>query len=303
MDWAYTASGFLVGMLVGLTGVGGGSLMTPLLVLLFGFSPAVAVGTDLLFAAITKMGGIWVHGRRGNIEWKAVGLLASGSLPASILTIGLLRYMEASGWEADKFILPLIGVAVILTAFALLFKNQLVTWSQQRQGQTPRRAEPQLAPLREAFAAEAVIHSQQYEKANIEEIGRDTEIDVAAGRRGPRAYYLTISLGALLGFLVTLTSIGAGAIGVVALFLLYPLLPTVKIVGTDIAHAVPLTLVAGLGHMHMGNVDFALLGALLLGSLPGIYLGSHLSASIPEKLLRLILATMLILIGIKFISS
>lgn len=260
MDIAYSLSGFLVGVLVGLTGVGGGSLMTPLLVLLFNFSPAVAVGTDLLFASITKMGGIWVHGRRGTIEWKIVGWLCCGSLPASLLTLLLLNFMGAKGWKVDAFIVPAIGVAVILTAFALVFKAQLLEWSHQKHGHSPAWREQ---------------HGTTY----------------------------TVALGALLGFLVTLTSIGAGAVGVVALFLLYPLLPTVKIVGSDIAHAVPLTLIAGLGHMQMGNVDFVLLGSLLLGSLPGIYIGGHMSSAIPEKLLRLILATMLMLIGIKFVSS
>lgn len=257
MDWLYTVSGFGVGVLVGLTGVGGGSLMTPLLVLLFGFSPTTAVGTDLLFAAVTKMGGIWVHGRRGTIEWRVVGWLCAGSLPASLLTLKWLHYLDPQ--EANAIILPLMAVALFLTAVALVFKSQLMKFSNADGVWTRFRAR--------------------------------------------RINALTIFLGATLGFLVTLTSIGAGAVGVVALFLLYPLIPTVKIVGTDIAHAVPLTLVAGLGHLQMGNVDFLLLGSLLLGSLPGIYLGSHLSVKIPERVLRYILASMLVLIGIKFAAS
>ncbi|MEO5573400.1 MAG: sulfite exporter TauE/SafE family protein [Gammaproteobacteria bacterium] len=258
MEWAYTISGFAVGVIVGLTGVGGGALMTPLLVLLFGFAPAVAVGTDLLFASITKMGGVWVHGRRGTIEWKVVGQLASGSIPASLLTLVLLSYLDVK--QVNELIVPLMGVALLLTALALVFKSQLLKVSRQKESLTASWRERWLTPM-------------------------------------------TILLGFSLGFLVTLTSIGAGALGVVALFILYPLIPTVKIVGTDIAHAVPLTLVAGLGHLHMGNVDFALLGSLLLGSLPGIYLGSHLSVKIPEKVLRYMLASMLVLIGIKFVAS
>ncbi|HLA75809.1 MAG TPA: sulfite exporter TauE/SafE family protein [Gammaproteobacteria bacterium] len=258
MDWAYTLSGFAVGGLIGLTGVGGGSLMTPLLVLLFGFAPVTAVGTDLLFASITKMGGVWVHSRRGTIDWKVVGLLASGSIPASLLTLVLLNYMDAR--QANALIVPLMGVALLLTALALVFKAQLLRFSKQKE----------------------TLHISWRTRA-----------------LNP----MTIALGATLGFLVTLTSIGAGALGVVALFLLYPLIPTAKIVGTDIAHAVPLTLVAGLGHVHMGNVDFLLLGSLLLGSLPGIYLGSHLSVKIPERILRFVLASMLVLIGIKFVAS
>jgi len=258
MEWFYTLSGFAVGILVGLTGVGGGSLMTPLLVLLFGFSPAVAVGTDLLFASITKMGGVWVHSRRGTIEWKVVGLLASGSIPAALLTLVLLSYLDVK--QVNALIVPLMGVALLLTALALIFKAQLLKLSKQKESLTASWRDRWLNPM-------------------------------------------TVLLGFSLGFLVTLTSIGAGALGVVVLFVLYPLIPTVKIVGTDIAHAVPLTLVAGLGHVHMGNVDFVLLGSLLLGSLPGIYLGSHLSVKIPEKVLRYILASMLALIGIKFVAS
>ena len=137
MDWAYTLSGFVVGTLVGLTGVGGGSLMTPLLVLLFNVAPVTAVGTDLLFASITKMGGVWVHSRRGTVEWKVVGLLAAGSLPTSLLTLGFLKYLAAQGWHIDKLIVPLIGVAVLLTAVALVFKPQ-----QSRVRSTYRYASP-----------------------------------------------------------------------------------------------------------------------------------------------------------------
>jgi len=254
MDIAYTLSGLLVGILVGLTGVGGGSLMTPLLILL-GVPPVKAVGTDLLFASITKMGGVWVHGRRGTIDWRIVGLLAAGSLPASLLTLVLLHYLAEQGWQINALIIPLIGVAVILTALALIFKKQL--------------------------------QQHPWFKTRAHTAGLNTA---------------TIVTGAVLGALVTLTSIGAGAIGVVALFLLYPLIPTIRIVGSDIAHAVPLTLVAGLGHLQMGNVDFVLLGSLLLGSLPGIYIGSHLGVKIPENVLRLALASMLMLIGLKFIT-
>lgn len=254
MDIAYTIAGFAVGMLVGLTGVGGGSLMTPLLIL-FGVPPVKAVGTDLLFACITKVGGVWVHARKKTVDWRIVGLLAAGSLPASLAALVALHYLEARGWKVDVIIVPLIGVAVILTALALIFKTQL-----QRHPWFKTRSHP-------------------------------ASLNIS-----------TIVTGVVLGALVTLTSIGAGAIGVVALFLLYPLIATTKIVGSDIAHAVPLTLVAGLGHLGMGNVDFVLLGSLLLGSLPGIYLGSHLSVNIPEKVLRIALASMLMLVGLRLIA-
>lgn len=256
---AYIASGLLVGFLVGLTGVGGGSLMTPLLVFLFGFAPKTAVGTDLLFAAITKSGGVLVHHRNHqSVEWRIVALLGAGSIPASLVVIYLLEKV----FEKDEAITSLItlslGIALIFTAFALFFRRHLGRKS----------------------AMQRITHRERF------------------GRwQAP----LTIAVGVILGVLVTLSSVGAGALGTVTLLFLYPRLATVRIVGTDLAHAIPLTAVAGLGHLHMGNVDFELLGSLLIGSLPGIYFGSHLSAKIPERILQPILASVLLLIGAKFV--
>jgi hypothetical protein len=254
MDWLYTISGFFVGFIVGVTGVGGGSLMTPLLMLVFGIAPATAVGTDLLYAALTKMGGSWAHSRRGTVDWKVVRLLAMGSLPAALLSMALLHYLALDEKHLKTLITGMLSVALVLTALALLFKTYL-----QKLGSSPDGAVYEL-------------HAKHLPGA-------------------------TILTGAVLGTLVTLSSVGAGALGVVVLLFLYPRIPTAKIVGTDIAHAVPLTLVAGLGHAAMGTVDFGLLGSLLLGSLPGIWLGSHLGVKIPERILRPILATMLMLIG------
>lgn len=258
MDWGYTLSGLLVGILVGLTGVGGGSLMTPLLVFVFGIPPVKAVGTDLLFAAITKSGGVWIHSRLKTIEWRIVGLLAAGSVPASLLTTYGLQQIGVHNERLNTIITTALGFALILTSIALLFKDEF-----QQLGQR--------------------LSSQK----------------LSAWKRWRGA--ITIAAGVVLGILVTLTSVGAGALGAAILFFLYPGLPTVRIVGTDIAHAVPLTAVAGLGHLHMGTVDFVLLGSLLLGSLPGIYLGSRLSHRVPEKVMRPILASMLMLIGVKFV--
>ncbi len=254
MDWAYSLSGLIVGFIVGLTGMGGGSLMTPLLVLLFGVPPVTAVGTDLLYASITKAGGVWVHGRRGNVDWKIVGWLAAGSLPAAILTVWVLSLLHVRGGQVSVLISTVLGVALILTAVALLFRERLRRLSQER-----------------------------------------TRTDRAWGRR--HLVPFTLITGFALGVLVTISSVGAGVIGMAALFWLYPRLPSVKLVGSDIAHAVPLTALAGLGHLYMGSVDFTLLGYLLIGSLPGIYLGSHLSSKFPERILRPALAFMLILIG------
>ena len=259
MDFGYSVAGFIVGAIVGLTGVGGGSLMTPLLVLMFGIHPAKAVGTDLLYAAITKSGGTWVHARKGTVDWKITGLLASGSMPATAITLLLVHFYAPGGFgNSTKLISSVLGVALLLTAASLIFRSKLLAWAQAR-NKTPR--------------------SQQ---------ATDT---------------LTIITGVILGVLVSLSSVGAGALGVTALLFLYPKLPTVKIVGSDIAHAVPLTLVAGIGHWMMGSVDFELLGSLLVGSLPGIYIGSHLAVRIPEKVLRPSLAAILLFTGSKLIAN
>jgi len=250
MDWLHTLSGFAVGTIVGLTGVGGGSLMTPLLVLFFGVAPVTAVGTDLLFAAFTKTGGAWAHARRGNVDWSVVGWLAAGSVPASAVTLVLLHVFVPHPDGLSAVVSVALGLALIITAGALLFRERLRAWAARRD-----------AP------------------------------------RGASLPQRTIVVGAILGVLVTVSSVGAGALGVTALFFLYPGLAAARIVGTDIAHAVPLTLVAGLGHAAAGAIDWKLLVALLIGSLPGIWLGSALSQRIPERLLRAVLAGMLVLIG------
>lgn len=258
MEWAYTLSGLIVGFIVGMTGVGGGSLMTPLLVLGFGVSPATAVGTDLLYASITKIGGGWVHGRRGTVEWKVIGLLAAGSVPAALITVWMLKLIGVDDKSFANVITATLGVALILTALALIFKERLQRLGLKRE-----------AP--------------------------------SAGVQGHWLVAATVATGAVLGVLVTVSSVGAGALGAAALFFLYPRLTTVKIVGTDIVHAVPLTAVAGLGHASLGTVDFSLLGSLLLGSLPGIWLGSHVAGNIPERILRPVLAVMLAGIGGKLV--
>jgi len=253
----FILSGLVVGFIVGLTGVGGGSLMTPIL-LAFGIPATSAVGTDLLYAAVTKSGGVVVHSKKRNIDWRVTGLLAAGSVPAAAAT---LLALHLGGFETEKmnsFIKVTLGYTLVLTALAIVFKKKLVEYAHRNDVWITRMS------MREQAA-------------------------------------MTIGTGALLGVVVTITSIGAGAIGTVALFLLYPLLPTVRLVGTEIAHAVPLTLVAGLGHAGFGAVDWNLLGNLLIGSLPGIYLGSHLANSVADHYLRPALAGMLLLVGAKLV--
>jgi uncharacterized protein len=241
------AAGFAVGLLVGLTGVGGGALMTPLLISSFGVAPPVAVGTDLLYASITKTAGGWRHHVADHVDWPVVLRLAAGSLPAAALVLAIIAMLpENSTYVLAHWIrmglvvaLPVSGLAIVLYPFVT-------------------RTSP----------------------------GND------AGDVPPRTVP-TVIFGVVLGLLVTLTSVGAGAIGVTVLAALYPLLPAKRLVGTDIAHAVPLTLLGGLGHLSLGNVDTGLLLALLSGSIPGILVGARLAGLAPEWLLRPILAVTL----------
>ncbi|MES2238364.1 MAG: sulfite exporter TauE/SafE family protein [Pseudomonadota bacterium] len=255
---ALSLSGLIVGLLVGLTGVGGGSLMTPILVLLFGFKPATAVGTDLLYAAITKSGGSWVHHRHGNIDWRITGRLALGSVPAAAVSLVVLAHLGLEGHNTTRLITGALGVALLLTASSLLFRQRLLAFGRRYIGQALNERQTAL---------------------------------------------LTILVGTIVGTLVAWTSVGAGALGVTALTFLYPQLATRRIVGADIAHAVPLTLVAGMGHWYLGSVDMHLLLNLLIGSLPGIALGSHFAARVPERGLRSLLAAVLILVGSKLIFA
>jgi uncharacterized membrane protein YfcA len=252
IDPLHSLCGFGVGALVGMTGVGGGSMMTPLLVLVFGIHPAIAVGTDLLFAAITKTGGTLVHGLNQTVNWRITGRLAVGSVPAATVSLVVANRFGLLAKESNSVLISTaVGVALILTAVTLLFRARLV--------ELAARQLPKFGP------------------------------DRAAG--------LTILTGAVLGVLVSLTSVGAGAIGITGLIFLYPRLPTASIVGADLAHAVPLTLVAGLAHWMYGSVDEALLGSLLIGSLPGIGLGSYASTRVPERVLRTALAATLLVVG------
>ncbi|MGQ0742392.1 MAG: sulfite exporter TauE/SafE family protein [Alphaproteobacteria bacterium] len=246
----YSLSGFVVGVLVGMTGVGGGALMTPLLILLFGVHPATAVGTDLLYAAATKSGGTAVHGWARTINWRVVGRLAAGSVPMTALTLLVLAQLGIHGAAANKLITVVLGGALLATATVLILRKSIVAYYGEHVGKLDAR----------------------------------------------RTRWLTIATGAVLGVLVSISSVGAGALGVTALILLYPHLPIVRIVGSDIAHAVPLTLVAGTGHWWLGSVDWMLFGSLLVGSLPGIVLGSLASVRMPEIVLRVTLAGVLIIV-------
>jgi uncharacterized membrane protein YfcA len=247
-------------MVVGMTGVGGGALMTPILVLLFGVAPAAAVGTDLWFAALTKMVGGTVHQHHGGVDWQVFRRLALGSLPAAAVTLWWLHGSGAAQVRGG-FLLHALGAVLILTAVAMLFRQRIHAIGRSLRGEMPQRFK----------------------------------------RAQP---VLTVVAGATLGVLVTLTSVGAGALGTVMLLYLYPLRMTpARLVGTDIVHAIPLTLLAGAGHLAMGNVDFRLLGFLLLGSVPGVLLGSLLAARVPQAFLRGAISTVLVAVASKLLLS
>lgn len=254
-DALHAIAGLLVGVLVGLTGVGGGSLMTPLLVLLFGVNPKTAVGTDLLYAAITKIAGSAVHGSRETVDWRIFRRLAAGSIPAALLSLMVLRAAGNPPKTAEHVILLVLGVMLVLTAIATAFQKKLIAY--------------------------ATGHDPLYER---------------------NALVPTVVLGFILGVLVSISSVGAGAIGVTVLLMLYPKLPISRIVGTDIVHAVPLLLVAGAGHWFIGDVNGALLINLLAGSIPGVIVGSLLSSRAPDHILRPALAAVLLVSGIKLLT-
>lgn len=259
-DFAFIFAGFVVGMVVGLTGVGGGSLMTPILIFFFGVKPYLAVGTDLLFAAFTKMGGTVSLARQRLVPWRVVGQLCAGSIPASLITLWVLHRVGPANPEIQHFMTSTLGVALLLTAAATLYKVV-------RGRQLPRSVAP--GQLEHATRA--------------------------------RHWSLPLLFGAVIGTLVTLTSVGAGAIGVSVLLILFPLLPLPRIVAADIAYAVPLTLVAGMGHATLGSVDWPLLAQLLAGSLPGIWVGSRLMSRTPERLIRSVLSVLLAWAGAKLV--
>jgi uncharacterized protein len=261
VDIAFIFAGFIVGLIVGLTGVGGGSLMTPILIFGFGIKPYLAIGTDLLFAAFTKLGGTVNLARTKTVDWRIVASLCAGSIPAALITIYFLHSVGTTSPAVQKVMTTTLGFALLLTALATLYKA------------VKGKASP-----------------------------RDLSPEQLVAATKPRHWALPVLFGALIGALVSVTSVGAGAIGVTVLMLLYPALPLSRIVAADLAYAVPLTLVAGLGHASIGSVDWSLLAKLLAGSLPGIWLGTQFSTKVPERALRSLLSVLLAYAGFKLIT-
>ena len=260
MELIHISAGAFVGLIIGLTGVGGGSLMTPILVLGFSIQPSIAVGTDLLYAAITKSSGVFFHHKNKTVDWKIVTLLSSGSIPSSITTIFFLEYIRSRDINYDSLMIMTLGVMLILTSIIVFSKNRLLNF------------------IRSRHPNNTLIRNIKKYRPSI-----------------------TVLSGISLGILVTLSSVGAGAIGAAILFLLYPYKKPISIVGTDLAHAVPLTAIAGMGHLQFGSVDFDLLGGLLTGGIPAIYIGSYIGKKLPDRVLRPLIATFLLLMGFKLI--
>ncbi len=260
VNWINCAAGFGVGALVGLTGVGGGSLMAPIMILIFGLSPSTAVGTDLWFAATTKIVGAWIHGKKGTIDKQILRRMFCGSLPSAILTL-IWLYATGTGQSHSQMMFKTLGATLVMTSIAAMFRRRFQALGLRMRGSRP-------------------IEFRTLQPA------------------------LTVLAGAILGFLVTFTSIGAGALGAVMLLYLYPLRLTSKsLVGTDIVHAIPLTILAGTGHLLLGNVNYTLLINLLLGSIPGIVLGSFASTHAPEKIVRSAIALMIAVVGVKMLLA
>lgn len=257
INYLYSLSGLLVGMLIGMTGIGGGSLMTPVLILLFGVHPETAVGTDLLYASAAKTVGTGVHSLARSVDWTIVSRLALGSIPATALTIYGLALLGPASQETSSLITVVLGAALFMTAAALLFRGAIIRWYANHIGELGHR----------------------------------------------RTSWATTATGFLLGTLVAISSVGAGALGVTALLLLYPRLPMVRIVGSDIAHAVPLTLVAGIGHWLIGSVDWMLLGTLLIGAIPGIIIGSFMASRVSETILRTLLSVVLAAVATRLVFA
>ncbi len=268
----FILAGMLVGFCVGVTGVGGGSLMTPILMGVFRIEPHIAIGTDLLYAAISKFCGSFVHAKKLNIVWPIVWWLAIGSIPASLLTNYMLSNYLSGATHYKAVLTMVLGFMLVLTGISILFRSKI-----------------------EAFFSK---RSKQQNTAVRDNMTREDIAEWVSGKK-----VLVIIMGVVLGVFVTLSSVGAGAFGVMALVLMFPNLPMIRIIGSDVVHAVLLTLVAGLGHMSAGNVDFTLLGWLLVGSIPAIIIGTLLSSKMPEQLIRRILGVTLLLLGINFMVN
>lgn len=262
----FILAGMLVGFCVGITGVGGGSLMTPILISLFRIEPHIAIGTDLLYAAISKFCGSMVHAKKLNIVWPIVLWLAVGSIPASFATTWVLEHYLSQSTHYKAVLTMVLGFMLTLTGVSIIFRSRIEKFFNRFRSKDVTQTENEQL---------AIHHKRLY----------------------------IIIMGIILGVFVTLSSVGAGAFGIMALVIMFPNLPMIRIIGSDVVHAVLLTLVAGLGHMSAGNVDFTLLMWLLVGSIPAIIVGTLISSRMPERLIRKILGITLFALGVNFMVN
>jgi uncharacterized membrane protein YfcA len=254
MDFAFSLAGLVVGIAVGATGVGGGSLMTPILILFYGISPSVAVGTDLIYASISKAFGVTLHSHNGSVDWKLVGWMSLGSVPAALLTLVFLHEQPA-GKDLDHLIKLTLSIAIVVTALFTIFQERLMALIRR----SPREAE--------------AIESSTWQTP------------------------LTVICGVVIGALVTISSVGAGAIGMMVLLLLYPKHAPVRLVGSDLAHAVLITAIDGAGHASLGTVNWPMLWSLLVGAIPGIYIGTRIGFRLQARALKRVISGLLIFVG------
>ncbi len=267
-DLYFVLAGLLVGFCVGVTGVGGGSLMTPILISVLHVPAHIAIGTDLLYAAISKFCGSLVHAKKLNIVWPIVIWLSIGSIPASLVTTWALSMFFDGANDYKKILTMTLGFMLVLTGISIIFRQKIEDFFARRR-----------------------------HLANPDHLHEDNQPFLMKSKG------LVVLMGMVLGVFVTLSSVGAGAFGIMALVLMFPHLPMIRIIGSDVVHAVLLTLVAGLGHMASGNVDFHMLGMLLIGAIPAIVVGTLLSSRLPEKTIRPILGATLLLLGINFLVN
>ena len=255
MEIFYSFAGLLVGFIVGLTGIGGGALMTPILIVVFGIPPIMAVSTDLLYASITKCGGMVSYAKKKLVDWRVVILLLSGSIPGSLMTLQFMKGLDGLG-QVEQLINLVLGVSLVLTSFAVFFRNKIRTLTEKH--------------------------------------------GTLSGRH---LTAFTVLAGLFLGGTVTLSSVGAGALGTALLIVFYPRMSMATIVGTDLVHAVVLTGVAAAGHYQMDNINFELLQFLLLGGLPGVFVGSYLGSRLSPNIMQPVMGTLLLIIGLRFMVA
>jgi uncharacterized protein len=256
VNFSFTLLGFVVAALVAMTGVGGGSLMAPILILGMHVAPRVAVGTDLLYTAVTRAGVVWSYARQGQVQWRLAGRMLAGSLPAAAVALGGLWLLGRGPRDFDTAANVALSIALTASAGVILFREQLRGLIARNTSDSPD---------------------------------------------GSVRRFMPIAAGIVIGALVSLSSVGAGALGVTVLLLLFPSIKTRDLVGTDLAHGVVLALATGLGHMLVARADFAMLGQLLLGTLPGIYVGTQMAGLLPETTLRRAIAVVLLVVAVKLV--